>query len=567
MARHTFGLSLALLSSSCTLLGLDEFEVPRCESDAQCALALNAENGFYAECRPFVCTAAGACERDDAERCDGADNDCDLVVDEGALGGEAVVVVEALGGADRVTYAAGSPGRAVASTRAGRGRFALVAPSTSVAAGVEIEHGRNADDNPSRRDEASGCAREGGTATSCNEVDVALGFAGDRVLAAAVSTQGCDAGQLRVGTLGEDGTLLQLGPRLRSNVHTGVDPTADGACTGARRAGCADGGAGCGAARPALATIETAPVPQGLLAWIGATVERAECGGEAADVESVVLYLRTGELDGAFEWVSASDEGAPLVLGRTSGGGPPAVAAVGSRGFLVGFGDLGDRLSLWFVPAQPAPPDNPGFCSGCDPNDRAGREIGAVVGVSEVGRFAGVGDGAVDHVAASVGALRRDGDRTVLDVGLAWRQGCGTPDARIGFRRVVLEAPGGAARVIDEGRAVEVAVGAVGPPAVGWQDRGFVVAAEDAGGRGFGRDGRVASSADDGGWLVVYALDGDLRARRALELDGALLDEPPIELADGDTRAPFVHDQGRVTVVFHDASADTVEAVAPTCGD
>ncbi|MCA9604285.1 MAG: putative metal-binding motif-containing protein [Myxococcales bacterium] len=490
------------------------------------------------------------------EACNGADDDCDGVIDEAAVPAAPPMLMSLSEG--RLTTSATTAAIAVARSDGGSAVFGLVDGATAT--------GPNA--MSSLRDETltslssdalvAGCHRllADGTVQNgtCNFADVGLGLSDDYVFVAHVSSDGCARGQLRLGyferTDAATPAVIERGPARRSNVFVGVDtdPTLAmlGQCTGASRADVTFG-----AARPALAVGGSA---EALAAWLGDTVERAECGGAEVDVEALALFVERDTMGTPYGWVSASNEGTPERLGRTTGGGRPGVAAWGSDGYVVGFGAPEGGVQLVYVapPIAPPPYDRVGA-----PDDRTGRETMPLT-FGDLGRF---GSGAADDVALAFGSIREGG----IELGVTWREGCGTGAESIRFRQVFLTNE----RTLDEARSFDARVlGATtdaGPPAIAYAFSGLLAT-------GVARpDGRpTGTSANDGGWLVAWQDDEDLDPgpgddgrvlyARVSEADGAALGEAVAVHPAADHRheqpALYATDDDQVRIVYQEIGGD-----------
>jgi hypothetical protein len=618
---RTLVLLVAVLPTlaACSLMGLTDIDMPRCQVDRDC-LELSNHEGFPTSCLKLACADDGSCalRPDGEEAFDGFDNDCDGLIDEpsvDAVGAvaqtispRAEVLVEDVTSEAHVTFADDPTDGAVAawSWDEPGGDPALFARiGTDLVAGQEMSYARGAAEpggsstaNLQDLDLDPGCyqATESGgiVGADCDFSELAIGVTdtvdllGERaVLVAAVNSIGCSEGQLRLGyfELGDLPEVILRGPGRRSNSYLGLDHTDDGRCTGGSRPECAATRTSCGLARPAMAVLDRADATtQALVAWIGAGSGRDECGGEPADVEVVVAYLDSGVFREPFGWVTASNEGVPEVLGSTSGGGRPAVAALPGVGYFVGHGDADGALALHFVHAPPDPTDWNGYtccveddtrdeCEGqpwsplcvgdTQFTDRTGLETVSLESSAAFVHFDAIDPafgGPVDHVAVALGTVGAGS----VEVGVAWREGCG---ASIVFRRLVFVLSGGIPTSIDEVGPAERLAGPasadqpLGPPSLVYVPSGFVV-------EGFTRDGSApANSEDRGGWYVAWTEgpvgSGHIIARRVLELDGRALDRAErIDLTrldlgpDADANAPSLHSTGSgAGFVYHDLGA------------
>lgn len=626
MARLLIALLLVL--PACSLMELDSVTLPRCQSDDDC-LTLSPYEDLDPECRKYFCSD-GAClrHRDGDESADGRDNDCDGVVDEpgvdanGAvrqtLAPETLVVVENVSAFVDVTYGYDDSGELLGAwahpesgdAEAARiGLRGVVGKSMSYLRGVAEPGGVPADSvDLHRSDLEEGCYRlledgsvDGGS--RCGFSELAVGLTSGPVvlssqtvvkqaaLVASVNTNGCAPGQLRVGFFeldADDPEVIMRGPLRRSNSYLGVDLTPGGSCTGGSRASCSpddpSSDPSCGLARPAMAVMERPGFsPQALITWIGHHNGRGECGGDVAPVEMIGVFLETTLYDSGFGWVTATNEAVAQTLGRTAGGGPPAVAALEGLGYLVAYGDANGMLALHFVSAPPDPPAYDGYtccdedddheeCEGtpiCESaQDRSTLETRPIEGVVDFEPLAFDAGGAVDHVAISLG---RVGDGRV-ELGLAWRGGCGTADEAVLFRRVVLSTESGVpveVDVIGPAERLDRASSSrrvLGGPTIAYQPRGFVL-------QGFQRPGSPVASEDElGGWYVAWAARSAgeevsrVFARRVLELDGRALDEQELidvtqrdSSDDVDARAPYLYrSEGAIRFVYHDREGEVL---------
>ncbi|HJL14902.1 MAG TPA: putative metal-binding motif-containing protein [Sandaracinaceae bacterium LLY-WYZ-13_1] len=545
-----WGIALVLVATTgCTLLSHEVADLPSCERNADCE-PVNARFGIGPEaCERYQCEASGAggcvlgprdddgdgdpalacggTDCDDAdprrrgdhgeERCDGVDEDCDRIVDEGALvpaegPGAPRTVAAALDGVETMTAArdaSGALGLALASGTgaAARGQIRFVRDDTTERT-LPLRY-RTQEETPggigSPFVDYTVPAEEGcyPWPSTCNMRDVVVAEvdpAAERWLLAAVDDRGCRAGRLRLAWLdAADGLAFSMGPPARAAPAFGVDVASQGACTGSRS------GAIEGARRPALAALPgVGPRPQGLLSYLAAPRDGVACEGEAA-VQAVGLWLTSRPIGGAMvTWVDASDANVPATLGTTAGDGRPAVVAVdGPAGYLVAHGDARGGVALHFVPAVQTVGDDdvdPTCASvpdGCDEPHATPPLEPRALGVLDAG------GAMVDRVGLAVAGRDADGR---LVVGVTWQLGC--EGRGVGF--AVVRADPSAAGSLASDAPVELSANGRAPA---------IVALEDLVLPGFERDGATAEDAT-GGWLVSWVAEGRVRAQRVLALDG-----------------------------------------------
>ncbi|HEY8427050.1 MAG TPA: putative metal-binding motif-containing protein, partial [Sandaracinaceae bacterium] len=477
------------------------------------------------------------------EVCNGVDDDCDGIIDERfVVDGVAsnplparapAPLAQGHGSAGTVAYGPGVSALAMVHVASGRALFSI-ATGANATASAEMGFARAADlGSLTSAELAEGCHRmqsDGSfTLGDCRFGDVDVALTTENVFATVVSGGGCAAGQVRVGYFPRTASpdVIQRGPLRRSNAFFGIDVVTDAGanpCTGASRASGV-----LGAARPAVAALDLGGTEdQALTAWIADSLSRGACGGLEADVEILGLHVQQDTFGTAYGWVTASNEGLPQVVGRTTQGGRPGIGAWENTGYLVAFGAPDAGITLVFVAMMQRPPPYPREGDPLDRSDIATPPLDVIqLGTIDT-------NGPADDVAVAFGSIQAGG----IYAGIVWREGCGSGNETVRFRQVFLAQSGGTV-ALDEARSFDAIdltpspTPAAGPPAIAYQFAGMIEP-------GVPRlDGRpMASPQNDGGWIVAWsdASDPDpgpnddsrILARRISELDGRLLSEDEV---------------------------------------
>jgi hypothetical protein len=532
-------LALAPLLGRCSLV-VSVVEVPACRPASDDCEVLNREMAIAATaCDRWVCSPRSLrCERtadadgdgelrvgcggndcDDAnarrssrgtEACDGLDNNCDQVVDEGVLARATATTTSVPLGADVDRLSASSVGslapgvswhvtggqqQGVAVLRSGE---AQVGPLGSLR--YQMQQGNDTTQPLALSD---GCP-DG----SCGFGDLALddtATASDW-FATAIDVAGCTAGRVRVGLLrtagAQAGSFQAVGPESRSTSFRGI-----GAC-------------GEGATAPTVARLQEGPaLPRALASWVGSPDDRRSCE-TAAPVQVVGLWMEAAATP--IPWVNATHGGAAQTLGMTRGRGRPAVVSWHRADGALGFGwfaawaDAAGGVAVQFVPPMgelPAfSPTLPPMTSRTTPD----LDLSIAPGRIEAGSTPS------DSVVLATGPQGAEG----IALGIAWLDACSTGTGNVWFSRAIYQAT---ARTFNVLPRVQLSAGGMaGGPALAYVNDEFVTGAFARGGAtaGDGADGRR------GGWLVAWAEGPRVMGRRIAALDGAPLDGAPVVLRD-----------------------------------
>jgi len=356
---------------------LDDFGGSPCTSNDDCANAEAQLRPSPPACGQAVCEE-GLCKWQEAkEICNGMDDDCDDLIDEGLVfSGQASSALPAVPAI--VAYASVSEPEQtfVAVAHDGWSEGSTLVPDAKTVGELRCDSLSN---------------------PICNFAEVAL--AADEhhdLVVASINTLGCAAGQLQVGLSDKDTPFnVWLGKaqgeksEAPSNIAPGVDVVGKG-CTGASRSGNLIGS---GATRPAIASLGTQADGEGaLLLWLAASAEPKTPHAASIPVEALGLVVPAVSP----EWLNGANQGKPLPLGQTTSLSTPAVLAVwlrpGVGKYLVAFPAAQDSrlgVRLLIVPSDRAGPrveDAEGTFIEGGPADRVSLALGNTQGAEpEVG--------------------------------------------------------------------------------------------------------------------------------------------------------------------------------------
>lgn len=338
----------------CSLMGLDDFRQQHCRSDTDC---LRAERAFgdAARCDLYVCQQGACVPQHGSETCDGKDDDCNGLIDDGI----AVTPHELTGTSSSgavVEYAFGPSGAPTAYVVGGVRSPGEPRPLGTVVNGtvaeqppVPLVYASAAMAGPGQPCPAN-TVSAGVGASVCWFDEVALGADQEQLVYATINTAGCGQGQLRVGlAAASDPFRVWLGSSAagepaQSNIELGVD-VGDGNCSGDSVRD--ENGAAAGARSPAVAVLDASPSGAGaLVTWLAAdaSAKPASCGAAvdvSVSVEALGVTVPEEARDADQRWLVGADRGLPASIGQSSSLRPPAVVGVGKRGsrgqYLVAF--------------------------------------------------------------------------------------------------------------------------------------------------------------------------------------------------------------------------------------
>lgn len=362
------GVLVCLALAACSLQGLDEFELPKCESDEDCARGVAAPAGLPKTCRAYACVE-GTCERL-AEGCDGSDNDCDGRVDEGVfLEAEASVLASDLRADLPILWGETGAGTAFSFVDSIGARLQSVAAAPALPSPLTFQsHASDALSDATLEATCKQSLPDGIMNGKCFPFELAFDSQEGPTFFADVDRISCPAGTLYAGLVEGEArqTLVARGPLRRSNVFSGIDVDPQTSCSGASRK---DGKFG------SSAVSLSAAGDQALLASLAAKEDVCSDDAPPVAVEVLMLFHYESATQPAFGFVSGSNEGKPQVIGSTRSRSRPALLRFGA-GFLLAYADTRGDIAIHYLPRAAPPPPNDGI-SG-EASSRVGVEIPAL---------------------------------------------------------------------------------------------------------------------------------------------------------------------------------------------
>jgi len=189
----------------CSLMGLDDFGGAPCQTDADCSKTKPLLQPGASACGAAVCEKQkGLCEwQEGHEICNGKDDDCDGLIDEGPIFSASTNPIPA-GSAvpNAVAYASNLESAqtfvAVAVDGGASEGFSLGPDSAGLPRELQYASALGMGCPKMEKDPASDAT------VSCNFAELALAADARHLVFASINTVGCDSGQVRVGLSGLD---------------------------------------------------------------------------------------------------------------------------------------------------------------------------------------------------------------------------------------------------------------------------------------------------------------------------------------------------------------------------
>lgn len=574
-----------VLLASCSLMGLGDFDIGECTNDEQCqslndAAGIGATDCMAYQCRKdrsgcelrrrdldgdgvyaAACAEGGPVDCDDLddkrapgqdETCDGVDNDCDLVIDEGLAAANASELIAFSGAKARVYFSDAGADRSVS---VGNGNASVETidirqtpwEASALAYRSEIEQDKEV--STKEGVDKRKCPRAGSPdLTSCNFTEVVAAASGGNFIVAAIDTEGCNDGLLRVGHVEGRDVVLRRPPE-HSNIAYGV--ASDGSCTGASRAS-----GSLGVARPAIAArTPEGDYPQALASFIAAPQDRDACANSANDVEVLGIFREAIPNNPKIRWTSGTNDGVPQVIGQTRGDGRPVVlatAAEAAPGYLVAYGAANGGLALHFIEEFPFSPNQRYVLATPRTTElraTAPLELGPATVLFE--------DRDVDHV-----ALTQVVADDHLRLGAAWVEGACSSKRTLYFAEASYFWERDEFRAGEPLSVAKLSSPPSAPPTLSYVESGFVMPSYES-----PETGERAKASNSGGFVIAWGDDGVLQARRVLDLDHRLLDEEPIEVhqTEGPLTPLLFHAAERTRFAVFEHASNTLQVGEVSC--
>ncbi len=586
------GVPLALVGG-CSLTSLVDVRVGECSGDNEeghrrCQEILNPKYGFYEGCAAFKCVELDdyfQCQMVEDEVCDGEDNDCDYLIDEPSDRGtllktQASDLVSGIERAQTLSLAESEEfGRSLYLQENDDSLVQVALDGDgSTSTPVELRTQKpisNVGSKASFVELTDGCYTAPNGAVGNCRTSQAVATAGANVgFFAYVNTQGCSAGELRVGVMEQshpeefvDRGLATRDPTYRG-VHTQgtrCSSNLEEACEslkGADDPSSEDLSAACGISSPTLAALSADEGKDGklddqaLVAYLGLKASNPECSKEPTNLLSLLVHSSTGTFDKSFHWSNPSQDGVPEILGKTKSGSPPSVITLDDRGFLVTHGNAEGGIRLVWVPRQ-APPDKVlgVSCPSDDCSSRDGVETEPLKNVEEVSVLKAKGTSLADAI--SVTQLRLNDDQIALL--LTWVDGCARKNVTLGLEAkaqlLVLNLSEKVPAVEKEFDVVSLGPVLEAPLATA-STSPFVVS-------GFERNDEEATDHNNGGFLVFVPSHAPHVLRLAAFDGQPVVGEEEIEAESWS----YLLALGPDSVAAHDEESGKLKAVTVACGE